>query len=40
MNDAIMSVQDGELSEVGELRRDGASKLIEVEVPERERERH
>jgi len=33
--DAIVSVQIGELLEVAELRWDGATELIRVEVPER-----
>jgi len=35
MNDAISSIQIGELSEVGELHRDGTIELIRVEPPER-----
>jgi len=33
--DATMSVQIGDLREVAELRWDGASEIIRVEVPER-----
>ena len=33
--DAILSVQPCEHREVAELRRDGANKLIRIEVPER-----
>jgi len=32
--DAILSVQSGELREIAELRWDGATELIRVEVPE------
>ena len=35
--DAILSVHRGQLSEVAELRWDGASQLIRSEVPERRR---
>ena len=32
-NDEILNVQTGELSEVAELRGDGASELIRAEIP-------
>jgi len=34
-NDTILSAQIGELSEVAELRQDGSTELIRVEVPKR-----